>query len=153
MNIIGFSFTKISGQLFPNFKEPSYSMSTNIEFLEVEKEEIAALQGKEAIKINFSYSVNFSPKDKDAKGKEQPKLGAVSFEGIILLSSEKEETKEMLKFWKKREVPIQFKVPIFNLILKKCTARALQLEDELGLPAHIPIPTLSMDNKPEEQKK
>ena len=150
MNIIGFNFTKISGQLFPEYKEPSFSMSTNIEFLDVQKEEIAALKDKEAIKMVFAYTVSFNPKG-EAKGKEASKLGIISFEGNILLSADKEESKEVLKAWKKKEIPVGFKVPIFNLIIKKCTSKALHLEDELNLPAHIPIPTLSLEK--EEPKK
>jgi hypothetical protein len=34
---------------------------------------------------------------------------------------------------------------MFNIVLKKSTIKALELEDELNLPYHIPIPKVSLE--------
>jgi len=36
-----------------------------------------------------------------------------------------------------------FQVPLYNLILKKCTPKAVHLQDEIGLPSHVPMPRLT----------
>jgi hypothetical protein len=53
----------------------------------------------------------------------------------------------MWKLWKKKEMPNAMRLPIFNFILRKCTAKALTLQDELGLPTHIPLPRFDLEEK------
>lgn len=145
MQVIGFVFTKIMAERLPTFKKLS-GTSLNVEFIELEKEEIALLEKKEPIKITFRASVTYENKEE----KKPQKEAEILFEGHLILSAEKDESKDILKAWKKKELPNSFKVPLFNIILKRCTVKALQLEEEIGLPTHLPIPQLTP--APQQQK-
>jgi hypothetical protein len=56
--------------------------------------------------------------------------------------------KEILKQWESHIIPEEFKIPLFNIILKKSNFKALELEEDLLLPSHIPMPSI----KPSEAK-
>jgi hypothetical protein len=49
----------------------------------------------------------------------------------------------VLKKWKNKKIEDEVRVPLFNLILTKCNLKALQFEEEFGLPTHIPFPRVS----------
>ena len=134
MQVIGFNFTKISAERTPEFK-PS-SMSTNIEFTNIEKEKMDILKEAEALKVSFKYVLLYG-EEKKAKSPAE-----VIFEGFIILSLDKDKSKELQKAWKKKTLPTGTKIPLFNLILKKCAAKSLQLQEDLNLPSHIPIPKI-----------
>jgi hypothetical protein len=137
MRVIGFNLSKVLADRHPDFKQGAV-INTDIEFTNVEKEEVEILKETEASKISFQFSVSYL----DSKEKKAKKQAEIVIEGNIILSASSDEIKELAKAWKKRELPNNFKVPLFNLILKKCTPKAIQLEDELNLPTHIPLPQL-----------
>jgi len=149
MKVIGFNFTKISASKSPEFKRPE--ISTNIEFTNLEKEKLEMLKDDEAIKINFKFSVNYDkPKDKEKKEAKDSKgdLGSIQFEGLIVLTASKEESKSLTKSWKKKQIAPSVQIPLYNFILNKCSPKAVSLEDELSLPIHLPIPQI----KPKQQE-
>jgi len=140
MNILGFNLTKISASRTQKVL-PNPMINTNIEFSGVDKEEIEALKEDDAIKISFKFSVDYADaKDKEKKNPDVE--GKVEFEGIILLSASKDEAKEIFKSWKKKQVPDGVRIPLFNVILRKCSSKALDLEDQIGLPLHLPFPQI-----------
>ena len=135
MKVIGFNFTKISSE---RGKVPEKtSISTNIEFTEIDKEKVELLKDSEPLKVNFKCSWVYS----DAEKKET-KFGEIAFEGNIILAAEKEEAKEILKSWKKKKLSPSIQIPLFNLILKKCTPKAAHFADEIALPSPIPLPKI-----------
>lgn len=113
------------------------------------------LKDAEAIKASFRFAIMFREPEKREQDKKSEKSdksenqNEVSFEGSILLALEKDEAKEFIKSWKKKEIPKDKVLPLYNFILKKCSVRALQLEEELGLPSHIPFPQIK--NLPDKQ--
>lgn len=115
MKVIGLHFTKISAEKLQDFKK-EFTINTNIEFLEIEKEEVSIElpQDIEPTRVNFKFSVNYNTEEK-----KNNNLAKVVLEGIILLHATKDESKDLLKAWKKKEIPNDFKVPMFNFILKK----------------------------------
>ena len=133
MQIVGFNFKKISAEKSPDFKRSS--ISTNIEFTDLKKEKNEIIKEKDVIKINFKFAVVYGDQEK-----KEEKNGEVSFEGILLLSAEKDEAKDFLKSWKKKEIPKVFTLPLYNFILKRCSIKALQMEEDIGLPSHLPLP-------------
>ena len=138
MQLLGFNLKKISAERSPNFKRGP--INTNIDFKDVTEEKIEFLKDLEAIKVSFSFIVNYSdPEDK------QLNHGQISLEGDVSLSMDKEEAKDILKSWKKKEVSEKFKIPLFNYIIMKCSTKALSMEDELNLPTHMSFPTMRKD--------
>ncbi len=142
MKIIGFNTTRIHA--LKELEIAKSNISTDILFTNVEKEKFDMLKEAEAVKASFKFSILFKDQDK-----KEEKQNEVSFEGSILLALEREEAKEFIKAWKKREVPKDKVLPLYNFILRKCSVRALQLEEELGLPSHIPFPQIK--NTPNRQ--
>jgi len=155
MQIIGFYLTKISVSKSQNFKQVT-NINTDVEFLNLEKDKVDFLKDAEAIRVSFKFSVNyyneqqFKQIENEQKGKnknlvQNNKDGEVIFEGNILLSANQEEAKNLLESWKTKDIPDGIKVPIFNLILKKCTTKAIDLEDQVNLPYHLQLPSIQLD--------
>ncbi|HIG52346.1 hypothetical protein CXT76_00685 [Candidatus Parvarchaeota archaeon] len=130
MNVIGFNFTRISANK-ENKKDKLEKINSNLEFTNIAKESIDMLKEAHVAKIDFKYNIDY-----------QPTLAAIDMEGVILIKSEEKEVDNLIKTWKKNKMEDEVKIPLFNLILKKCSIKALQLEEELNLPQHIQLPKL-----------
>lgn len=149
MRIIGFNFTKVSAEKSPKFQLGT-NINTDIEFTNIEKEETdLAKDGSDVLKVSFKFSVLY--RDKDEKNIKDSSKGEISLLGFVVLLASSEESKEILKDWKKKELSNAFKVPIFNFILKKSSVRAMQLEEELNLPLHVPMPQIKSGKLEEKQ--
>ncbi|MBU0907393.1 MAG: hypothetical protein KKD18_07070 [Nanoarchaeota archaeon] len=133
MKIVGFHLTKISAARLEIkiTKKPS----TSIEFTKLDKDKSDLFKEGEIMRIAFKYSILYGEK-------ESEKEGSIEAEGEIILSTSKDESKEILKDWKKKKLPAALNITLFNLILKRCTPKAIFLEDEVGLPIHTPMPRL-----------
>ncbi|NCO11852.1 hypothetical protein CO038_03635 [Candidatus Pacearchaeota archaeon CG_4_9_14_0_2_um_filter_39_13] len=134
IQILGFSFSKISAEKFDSNlpKGPKQrKITTNIKFTEIEKENFALIN-EETIRVSFNFSVVYEPKHAE-----------ITFNGTIMLRMDKEDSKRVMKEWKKRKILPEIQIPLFNIVLNKCTVRALQLEEELNLPTHMPLPRIS----------
>ena len=142
MQVIGFNFTKIKVERNPGQLQPS-TINTNIEFVDMAQENISLLKDQDALRIVFKFSVIYN----EASQKKEVKQGEALFEGIIMIAIPRGQGKELVKGWKKKELASEFQLPLFNLILRKCTPKALDLEDQVGLPTHIPLPHLSPKNE------
>jgi ribosomal protein L11 len=140
MQVIGFNLTKIIAEKEANFKRST--VTTQIEFTKVEKENIELLKDAEAEKITFKYEIQFNDEQN-----EEDKQGEVTFEGVLVISTTKEQAKEFQESWKKKQVPKEAIVSLYNIIIRKCSIKALQLEDDLNLPAHIPFPQVRPKDK------
>lgn len=144
MKLIGFNFTNISAQKHSPLKSKP-SVNTNIEFIDVSSEKIQLLKESTGLSVSFKFTVNYT----DGETKKEVKYGHILFEGKIILAATDDESQETIKNWKKKALPQTFQAPLFNIILKRCTSKALALEEELGLPPHIPIPQVQISKKTE----
>ena len=63
--------------------------------------------------------------------------------GYVLLALDAEKSKEVLKKWKSKKVSDDIRIHLFNFIMTKCNIKAINLEDDVGLPLHVPMPRLS----------
>ena len=142
MQLIGFNLKKITASKSPDFKRGA--INTNIEFSDVVREKMDLLKDTEALKIAFTFSITYTEKEQnqDAEKKSESNQGEVTFEGDILFSANKEEAKDITKSWKKKQIPEQYRIPMINFILKRCSEKALSLEEDLNLPSHIPFPQI-----------
>jgi len=139
MKIIGFNFTKISAEKKKdNFKDLNANNSINILNISEIKQEVIKTD-EDILAVKFSFGLDYSPD-----------IANIEFQGNILLSLEQKMAKEVLKKWKSEEVPDDFKIPLFNIIFRKSSLKALEIEDELNLPLHIQMPAL---RKSEDSKK
>ena len=131
MKIIGFSFTKMSGERLKESAD-TIKVNTELDFPDIREAKSNIINSKdELLEATFEYKVNY-----------EPNLAKIVIGGKILVAVEKEEAKEVLNGWKKKALPEKFRTPLFNVVIKKSTLKALNLSDELNLPVHIPFPSL-----------
>jgi len=145
MQIIGFNFNKISGIKEEELPQ-GISTNMNVEFLDILKADQSFINNKETLSVKFRYNLDYNKEEK-----KKPKTHAnITLGGTVILGAEKEESKELIQEWKKKKVADQFKIFIFNFILRKCSIKAILLQDELNLPSHIPIPQIRPGQQPQD---
>ena len=130
MKVVGFNFTKISVE---KLKESSadFKIKTGIEVPEINPVKANILKGEdELIEVKFLYNVDYTPS-----------IAKVELAGGIVFSLKPKMAKQILKDWKKKKLNDDFKWGLFNIISRKSSLKALELEDELNLPLHIPMPS------------
>ena len=136
MRLIGFSLNRMHVEkTFKKFE--NVNINTKIDILSIEEAKSDFFKFKEeTIVVNFSFIIMY-----------EPELANLELAGSLILAVDSKIAKEVLKSWKEKKLPDDFRVLLFNLILKKSTLKALQLEEELNLPAHIPFPTFKKQDK------
>lgn len=138
MRVIGFNFTKISIEKLKDRVE-NIKVNTDIQVSEIRQSKSNLIKTKEdLLEAEFSYNVDYDPG-----------FVKVGFSGIVILAVEPKIAKEVLKQWKKKKMPEDFKFLLFNMILRKSTLKALNLEDELNLPLHLPLPSIKKSKEGE----
>lgn len=136
MKLIGFNLNKISAEILSNkFEELKITNNIKIEDIEPAKADIFK-KDEEALNIKFNYSLDYNPK-----------IAKLMFSGSVLLLISQKESKEILKQWAEKKIESNLKFPLFNLILRKTSIKAIELEDELNLPLHVNLPSLKPDKK------
>ncbi len=141
MQIIGFNLTKIHGEKKPSFSRAG--VNNNIDFSNVEKDTVSLLKDTEALKISFKYSLLYGDVEKPELTKEKDRQAEIAFEGFLVLSATPEEAKEFHTSWKKKAVPKNAVAPLYNFILRKCSSKAIILQEDLSLPSpYLKIPQL-----------
>lgn len=137
MRIIGFGFTKIYAEKKLDLSQ--FNINNHIEFINLEKEKANILKDAEAYKLIFKYNLEYVKKEQE----KEEKQAEVSFEGFLMVSLNKEESKNFSKSWKKKEIPQENITPLYNFILKKCSSKSVFLQDEINLPSpYLKFPQL-----------
>lgn len=139
MKILGFNIKKISIER-KNPIKGKLEIKTGLNIEDIEKEEVNFSKDP-ALKFDFVYKVDYNPD-----------LANLEIKGSVIVLDDSNESKEILKEWKKKKFTNNIKLPLFNFIMDKCSLKAIHLEDELGLPLHIPFPKLSPSSQGEQKK-
>lgn len=140
MRVIGFNFDKISIERHKARAE-NLKITTNIDVSELKETKSDIIKTKEIlIQAKFSYGVKY-----------EPGFVTIDLKGNLLFALPEEQAKEVLKEWKKKAMPEDFKLAIFNVVLRKSTLKALQLEEEMNLPLHIPMPSFKSPKETKEK--
>ncbi|MBU0894591.1 MAG: hypothetical protein KKF48_03065 [Nanoarchaeota archaeon] len=131
MKLLGFNFTKISIEK-KDTRVDKLKINTKIDLKEIKEVEQGLFKTKEKlIAINFNYSIEY-----------EPEFAKIYFEGGFVISLESKDAKELLKQWEEKKTPDDIRIKIFNIILRKTNVKALQLEEEIGLPFHVSMPII-----------
>jgi len=142
MRLIGFNFEKMSIERFQErVDEIKFNTKVDISAINPLKSDIIKTK-EELLKVDFVYSVLY-----------EPNFAKLELTGNLILSVEPRIAREVLKGWKDKQTSEDFRIFMFNIILRKSNIKALQLEDELGLPPHIPLPSLNRENIKEGREK
>ena len=137
MRIIGFNLTKILAERQEEDGQ-DIRVDQNIDIKDIKEEKIPITNNK-ALKIKFTLTVTYS---KD--------FGKIEFEGSIMTLPDEGEFKSIMDSWKDKKIPENMRLGIFNFIMVKCNVKALYLEDEMGMPLHVPMPRLTKEVQKKE---
>ena len=131
MKIIGFNFDKIYiEKMSNNLKELKINTKIDIKNITSWKQELFYTK-EEVIEIKFGYEVDYSPD-----------IAKISLSGNVVLLIDLKAAKKFTKEWKSKKLPEEYKLIIFNVIMKKSNLKSIQLEDEMNLPLHISLPSV-----------
>ncbi len=133
IRLAGFRITKTHAEINSEFKG-KLEMAPNINIGSIEK--FKPEQSKQdLLKILFDFGISYK------------ELGKVSVGGELFLSADSKTFKEILSNWKDKSHSPNTQIAIMNIIMQKASLKALSLEDEVGLPPHINIPILKLQEE------
>jgi len=136
MKLVSFNFTKINVEKFSDsLKDLKINTGIDISDIKVVKSDFLKLNG-DLIAVKFNYNISY-----------EDKIAKLEFAGNMLVSVESKVSKEVLKKWEDKKMPEEFKLNIFNIILKKASLKAILFEEEFNLPLHIPLPSIKSQEK------
>jgi len=144
MNAIGFNLTKMSVEdlRIPNKPVEGVKINTSMDILSIAEVKSPLKSKDETLTVEFDFKVNY-----------EPDFAKVYIKGKALIALDPKEAKEVMKGWKDKKLTDDFRLFVFNLILRKATLKALELEDELNLPLHMPMPSFRTEEDAEKSKK
>ena len=136
IKVIGFNFSKILAEkISSEFK--NLKIERNISIESVEKTKPATIQVKDdLLEVKFKYEINY-----------RPDMAKIEFSGTLLATADQKTAKEFLSEWKNKKFPEKHRMVLFNVIMRKSDIRALEIEDELGLPLHVSLPLIREEKK------
>ncbi len=139
MRVVGFNFNKINVERFEGSYE-KLSVKTNIDIAEIKnvKQDLFKTD-EEFIGVKFSFNLDY-----------EPKIAKIELSGEIVFSMDSKLAGDVIKQWKTKNIPEDFRVFLYNFILKKSNVKAFQFEEELNLPLHIPLPSVRKEEKKKE---
>ncbi len=133
MKIVGFNFTKISAEKLNSSLE-GLQLDTNIDIPDVKEVKTSVFKSKEEL-VSFEFKFNLNYK---------PDIAKIEFKGVLILSLEPKQAKNVLNKWKDGKIDPEFRIKILNIILRHCNLKAINLEEELNLPLHFRMPSLKL---------
>lgn len=152
MVVIGFNLKKLSVER-KGIIRGELKVNTKMNLLDVKKEEIKLTAGKDVLNFDFEFIINYN-----SVADHIGNVADIIFDGNVLYLTDPKDTKKILEDWKKKELQEDIKLKVLNTILVKCNLKALVLEDEFGLPPHLPLPKFrgkgeKSEKEPKEKKK
>lgn len=129
LKLVASKFLKIEAERDPEFSG-KIEVKTNIKIDSIEKIE----KTKDAIKVSYNFEVIYT------------ELGKISIKGTLFLSGDSKSVQKILEHQKNKAYEAPEYMLITNLIIQKASIRAFELEEELGLPIHVKLPSLSIKN-------
>jgi len=104
---------------------------------------VSKVEGK--LSIEFSFACSY-----------EPNIGAIKIEGEVYVHDSAENIDRAVKEWGKenpggnRNLPADIAEKVHNAIISSCVVESVVLSKEVGLPAPIPTPTISLAKKDEK---
>ena len=127
MKIVGAKITRINSQRNPEFSG-NISLKTNVQINSLEK----IKESKDTNKLSYDFDVDYAD------------LGSIKVSGLIFYTADTKTQKELLKQWDNKKLDSPEFIALTNVVMQKASIKAIQLEEELGLPIHVKLPTLSL---------
>lgn len=126
MKLIGSKITEINAKRNTEFSG-KLELKSNINIKSIEKIQ----NTKDALKVEYIFDINYS------------ELGKITIKGLLFLKGNENTIENTIKKQEEKDYDSEELIFIINKITQKASLKALQLEEELDLPIHIKLPTLS----------
>ena len=135
MNIIGFNFSKISGERKNNVLG-EININNNITIKEVAEAKIGLAGGdRGAVRLHFAFTSDYAPD-----------LATLSMEGDVIILLENKQMLATLDGWNtSKQLSREFAEPVMNHILERSNIQALLLAKDLNLPSPVPLPKVEVN--------
>jgi len=139
MAIVGFSFSKFDCFRSNSTYSGKIEISHNVKIDNVLTTKLSVGGGPtNVLKVDFTFSVLYGDN-----------LGKIALSGDVVFSDSEEIITETLKSWAmEKKLPVMINVEISKFIYTKGIIKALEMSDNLNLPAPIPVvPSGMFDSK------
>ncbi len=141
MNIIGFSIREIRAGREENIP-PKISVSNNIKIKNVGEDEIKEL-GKKCVKIDYEFAVTYTSQNK--------RVGEIKISGALLGIGK--DIKKSLDRWKReKKLTEEHHFLVLNTVLRRCLIKAMEIAEDMQMPAPFPLPVVPRQKLGEETK-
>ncbi|MCG8697348.1 MAG: hypothetical protein MI922_04785, partial [Bacteroidales bacterium] len=127
IKLIGAKFLEIEAKRNPDFSG-KLELKTSIQITSLEKLE----KSKDTLKTTYVFEIDYAD------------LGEIKIKGDLFISTDSKTIKAMLKNREEKKYDAPEYIELTNLIIRKASIKAFELEEELGLPIHIKLPSLSL---------
>ena len=108
MRVIGFNFTKLLAEKLEANRN-QLKINAEIDISEIKSIKTDIFKTKDdLVEVKFKYVVEYNTK-----------IAKIELEGSIVFSLVQKLAKQVLKGWKKKKMREDFKITLFNIILKK----------------------------------
>lgn len=132
MPVIGMTMKSINAKKERDIVGGRVKVKTNTDLTDVVKHDIKGMDVK-ALSIDFDFKTEYMSLD------EKDKLANITISGSVLFVDKNSD--EIFKKWQKdKELPQDVSIQVINMLLDKCSKKALLLSDDLQLPSPIAMP-------------
>lgn len=131
MRVLNFTFNKISIEKKKDIPKP-ISINSDIQIKDVKKQELAVLEGQDVYLFEYDFKLTYE------------EYAEVLFNGyVIIMTEDSQLSKNIDELWKSKDLPKDLKLSLLNIVFAKCNLKALQLEEDVDIPQHLPSPYFS----------
>lgn len=135
MAITGIIFDKFLVEKLKDIEAP-LKINSSVSVPGVSKEK-SPEKGNAVLRFDFVFGLDYSPKQ-----------AVIELKGHILFTDKEKEVERIYSGWKKtKKIEASLMERVMNAVLFRCNIKALLLSQEIGLPPHIPMPTLAAKGK------
>lgn len=128
MKLVGSKITKVNASRNPDFAG-KLSMDSNIKVTDISDHTQEGSDMK-MLKITAAYIINYG------------ELGMIEIEGQLFVTGEEGNLEKIRKNFDEKDFNSPEMLGIMNITMQKFSIKAFSLEEELGLPIHIKLPSL-----------
>ena len=133
--IVGFNIDKLDVEKKVHDYKGKVTIKNSLQIKDVKEEQTPFKDKKSALRFKFEYNVDY-----------EPKLASINIHGTIVYLSD--DSDEIIKTFKKEKKIKNEKasIAIMNAISDKCNIRALELSQDVNLPAPFNLPKLNFQS-------
>tara|TARA_Y100000310_G_C20340722_1_gene649657 strand:- start:56 stop:511 length:456 start_codon:yes stop_codon:yes gene_type:complete len=144
MAVISFTFDKYNVERKKPLEIP-INVENGMNIVDVREEDIPLSNGnkEKVLRFHYEYKVDYKPNQ-----------AIIEIAGHLIYLPPKGDAKQILETWnKEKKLDKEVMQQVMNNILLRCQVKALALGQDINLPPHIRLPTVTSAPAPKEEDK